>query len=273
MNASERRKTIQRIIIFSALVTMVAFVAPSLGGTPTSIGPGFILWAAAPLLISLLLRFVTRDWSDLGAKPEIKKNRRWYIVSLLAYPVTMILAALIGTLTSVSSISDFSLERFLQIALSALPFFFIFAIFEEVGWRGYLAPKLASLGVNLYVAAALVAAVWATWHLPYIRELTWDYTSENLLIFIPRFYLATFAFTLVFGEIRNVTATFWPAVIMHAVGNSFGHPLASEFVTIAEGKEYLGSVGNGLFLIMLMILLGAAINLWHTRNLTQVSLS
>jgi membrane protease YdiL (CAAX protease family) len=114
----------------------------------------------------------------------VRKNARWYIVSLLAYPVSVGLAALTGALTSVSSVSEFSLGQFLQIMLTSLPFFFIFAIFEEVGWRGYLAPKLASLGINNYVAAALVAGMWASWHLLYIRDLTWDYTSENLIIFI-----------------------------------------------------------------------------------------
>ncbi|MBZ0304114.1 MAG: CPBP family intramembrane metalloprotease [Anaerolineae bacterium] len=266
MHASERQKTIFLVVIFSVVVTAVAWIAPLLGGSPSSPGLGFILWATAPLLVSLLLRAITRDWSDLGRKPAIRQNLIWYIVSLLAYPVTMVLAAISGALTSVSAFTEFSLGQFLQIMLTSLPFFFIFAIFEEVGWRGYLAPKLASLGLNRYIAAALVAVVWASWHLPYIRDFTWDYTSESLVIFIPRFYLATFAFSLVFGEIRSITGTFWPAVLMHAIGNAFGHPLAAEYVTVVEGKEYLGSVGNGLFLLAFMILLSIAINRWRVSQ-------
>jgi membrane protease YdiL (CAAX protease family) len=270
MNASERHQTIRNVVVFSVLVIAFAFLGPLLGGSPNQLGLGFFVWASAPLVVSLLLRAVTRDRSDLGAKPAISKNMRWYILSLLAYPITMVLAVLVGTLTSVSVVSDFSLGQFLQIMLAALPFFFIFAIFEEVGWRGYLAPKLASLGLNSYVASALVAVVWATWHLPYIRELTWDYTSENLLIFIPRFYLVMFAFAIVFDQIRRITGTFWPAVLMHAIGNSFGHPLAAEFVKVAPGKEYLGSIGNGLFTIILMGILGIAIYRWWMRK-TSVS--
>ena len=270
--SAERNATILRIAIFSVLVTALAWIAPLLGGSPTSPGLGFFIWAMAPLLASIVLRVVTRDWSDLGAKPNIRKYIRWYVISLLAYPVCMVLAVVSGVLTSVSSITEFSMAQYLQIAVTALPFFLIFAIFEEVGWRGYLAPKLASLGINNYIAAVLVAAVWASWHIPYIRELTWDYTSENLLTFIPRFYLACFAFSIVFGEIRNRTATFWPAVVMHGVGNAFGHPLAAEFVTIAPGMEYLGSVGNGLFMIAFMLLLGIAVNRWRLRkaSLSQV---
>lgn len=263
MSHSERKKTIRLAITFSVLVILVAWVAPLLGGNPSEPGLGFFLWAAAPLLVSVLMRGVTHDWSDLRIKPDIRKNARWYMLSISAYPITMVLAAYAGVLTLASSFSEFSLERFLQIMLASLPFFLIFAVFEEVGWRGYLAPKLVSLGVNRYLAAALVALVWASWHLPYIRELTWDYSSENLVTFVPRFYLAMFAFSIVYGEITSKTATFWPAVLMHAMGNAFGHPLARELVIVAPGKEFLGSVGNGLFVILFMILLGAAINRWR----------
>jgi membrane protease YdiL (CAAX protease family) len=273
MNEFERKKTIRRIVIFSVLVTVLAWIAPLLGGSPSSPGLGFLVWGMAPLLVSLLIRAVTRDWSDLGLKPAIRKNARWYMISLLAYPVIMVLAVMMGVLTSVSSVSGFSMGQYFQIALTALPIFFVFAIFEEVGWRGYLAPKLESLGINHYLAAALVAVVWASWHLPYIRELTWVYNSEDLITFIPRFYLASFAFSIVFGEIRGITSTFWPAVLMHAVGNSFGHPLAAEYVTVTEGKAFLGSVGTGLFMVAFMLLLGVAINRWRTRKARSASLS
>jgi membrane protease YdiL (CAAX protease family) len=180
----------------------------------------------------------------------------------------MALTLLLGVLISVSSVSEFSIGKYLQTALTALPIFFIFAIFEEVGWRGYLSPKLASLGINSYIAAALVAVVWASWHLPYFRELSWVYSSEDLITFIPRFYLTCFAVSIVYGEIRNITGTFWLAILMHAVGNSFGHSLSAEYVTVAAGKEYLGSISNGLFVIVFFILLGVAINRWRLKEFT-----
>ena len=266
MDHSEIKRTIWLVVIFSILVNAVAWIAPLLGGNPASPGPGFILWGAAPLLVSLLMRAATRDWSDLGLKPALQKNLLWYAVSLLVLPVIMILALLIGVLFSVASLTDFAIGEFLQTTLAALPIFFIFAIFEEVGWRGYLAPKLASLKLNPYLGYAVTAVVWASWHLPYIRELTWVYNSEALVSFLPRFYLTCFALSILFGEIRGITATFWPAVLMHAVGNSFGHPLSADYVTVTAGQEYLGNISNGLFMIALTGLLGAAIHWQRTRR-------
>lgn len=268
MHNLERKKTIWLIVSFSVLVNVVAWVAPFLGGSPSSPGLGFILWGTAPLLVSVLMRTALRDWTDLGIKPAVGKNLRWYLISLLALPVLMIVTLLIGVLFSLSSVTEFSLAKFLSTWLTALPIFFIFAIFEEVGWRGYLSPKLDSLGINRFVASAIVALVWATWHLPYIRELAWVYTPENLFIFIPRFYLVCFGLSILYGEIRYSTASFWPAVLMHAIGNAFGHPLAAEYVKNIAGTEYLGSISNGFILIALVGLFGVLINRWRLRNTT-----
>lgn len=266
MSNSKRLKTIWLIVIFSVLVNAVAWVAPSLGGSPASPGSGFILWGTAPLLVSLLMRAVTRDWSDLGLRPGIRKNARWYLVGLLAIPAMMVLTLLVGFIFSISSISEFSLGKFLQTYLTALPIFIIFAIFEEVGWRGYLAPKLDSLGTNPFVAYAIVAIVWASWHLPYIRELTWVYTSEDLSVFIPRYYLVCFALSILYGETRGITATFWPAVLMHGVTNAFGHPLVAEYVAFAPGMEYLGSISTGFIFIIFVGIAGVAINRWRMQK-------
>jgi len=268
MNNSERKKTIRYIVIFSVLVNVVAWIGPLLGGDPTSPGLGFLIWGTAPILVSLLMRAVTRDWSDLGARPAIRKNGRWYLVSFLAYPVAIALALFLGSLISASSISEFSMGSYIQAVLPALVIFFLFALFEEFGWRGYLAPKMYSLGINVYVAHALVAVVWASWHLPYIRELS-TYTTEGLAIYIPRFFLGAFVFSIVYGEIRMITATFWPAVLMHWVGNAIANPLVAGFVFFSAGKEYLGSVGvDGLFMIAFFGLLGVAINRWRSRETT-----
>ena len=268
MNNAERKKTIRYILIFSVLVNVVAWLGPSLGGDPTSPGLGFLIWGTAPILVSLLMRAVTRDWSDLGIRLGIKKYLRWYIVSLLAYPVAIALALFIGSSISAASVSEFSIGSYIQAALPALVIFFFFALFEEVGWRGYLAPKMYSLGINVYVAHALVAVVWASWHLPFIRELS-TYTTEGLATYIPRFFLGAFAFSIVYGEIRMITATFWPAVLMHWVGNAIANPLVAGFVLFSAGKEYLGSVGvDGLIMIAFFGLLGVAINRWRSRKTT-----
>ena len=267
MNDLEKReKTIWYIVIFLILVMVVAFISPLLGGSPSSYGPGFILWGAAPLLVAVLMRIVTRDWSDAGLKPAIRKNARWYIMVIVAYPVMFGLTVLIGKLFSLSSLSGFTMGLFLKAFLTAFPVFFIFSIFEEFGWRGYMVPKLASLGINDYLSYAIVAVVWATWHLPYISGFN---VTEDPITFIPRFYLAIFCLTILYNEIRLITGSVWSAVFIHFFANSVGHPLVN-FIKIVPGTEYLVSL-NGLFMIAFTGLLGIALNRWRIRKASLTS--
>lgn len=268
MNRSKKKETIWRSLIFIILVTGLAFVGPLLGGSPSSPGIGFIIWGMAPMLVAVLMRAISRDWSDAGLMPVFKENRIWYGLAIITYPILMMLTLLIGAMISTSSISDFSILPYLKTAVTALPIFLIFAFFEEFGWRGYLVPKLASIGINSYLMHAIVGIVWATWHLPFVRELTWLYSSEDLLTFIPRLYLGAFAFSIFYDEIRLISGTFWPAVILHGISNSFGHPFVANYVSIKIGQEFLGSVGfDGLLMMFFFACLGVALKLWRTKKM------
>jgi membrane protease YdiL (CAAX protease family) len=265
MNIAERKKTTWAIVIFSILTLVTAFLAPLLGGSPRSMGPGFILWGAAPLLVALLMRLITRDWADAGLKLAIRKNLGAYLFALIACPVLVSISLMVGAIFSAASLAGFAWGPYLQMVLPGFAVFFLFAIFEEFGWRGYLAPKLAALEINPFLQYAITAAVWATWHLPYIRELSWVYSSEDMLTFLPRFYLYTFAYSILWNEIRLMTGSIWPVVLIHSLTNAIQHPLAADFLKVAPGMEDIFSF-NGLFIIALTGLLGIAIHNIRIRN-------
>lgn len=262
LEQKERKKTIRSIGIYCILVMAMAFLGPLMGGSPTEPGPGFVLWGAAPLLAALLMRIFGRDWSDAGFRPAIRKNAKCYLACILVFPVTTVLSLLIGESVSASAFTVFSPASFLKTFLAALPVFFVFAVFEEFGWRGYLVPKLASAGANGFLSSAIIAVVWSTWHIPFIGQLVWVYNAEKLTTFLPRFYLAMFAFAILYNEVRILTGSVWPAVLMHCLANSFGHPLAADYVTIAPGMDYLVSA-SGILMILFIGGLGIALNRWR----------
>ena len=71
-----------------------------------------------------------------------------------------------------------------------------FALLEEIGIRGYLLPKLLSLGRTR--ALALSGLVWATWHMPLIL-LTPVFPVGNKLVSLPLFYSTVVAASFVYG--------------------------------------------------------------------------
>ncbi len=261
-----RARTLRPVALFVVLVLAIAYTAPLLGGDPTSPGPGFILWGAAPLLVALLLRIFSRDWADLGIRLGLRRNGRWYLLSLLVIPAVMALTLLIGVATSMTTITGFSAAPYAQVVAIALVAFLVTGLLEEFGWRGYLAPKIAMLGINPYLGHAMVGVVWATWHLPFLAGFGWMFGDESLTTMIPRFYLSCIALSIVYGEIRAITGTFWPAVLMHAAGNAVGHPLAADSLHISRGSEYLGSISTSIIATTCFALIGIGLHQWRSRQ-------
>ena len=89
MLATSKKQTIRNIIIFSVLVSGLAWLGPVLGSSLTAPGPGFLVWGAAPILSVLVMKFLLQDKVSLGVKPAFKGNGRWYALSVLVYPVTI----------------------------------------------------------------------------------------------------------------------------------------------------------------------------------------
>ena len=260
MMATKRKQAIRNIIIFAIMVNVLAWLGPVLGGDPTTPGLGFLVWGTAPIVSALVMKFLLRDDVSLGFRPALRGNGRWYILSILAFPVAIALVLALGLLLGASTISSFTVPTFVTAMIPLAVTFFIFALFEEVGWRGYLAPKVYGLNDSL-LGHVLVAVIWASWHFPYLREL-WAHTSEGLVTLLPRFILGTIVFAVVYGEIRIRTGSVWPAVLMHGTGNTLANTLlagfaGAGFISLVPGKEWLGSFGvEGVLMIALFGLLG-----------------
>ena len=262
---AERKQAIRNIIVFAILVNVLAWLGPVLGGDPTAPGPGFLVWATAPMVSALVMKLLFRDKVSLGFKPAFRGNGRWYVLSILAFPVAISIVLALGLLLGASSISSFTILAFVTAMIPLAVTFFIFAFFEEIGWRGYLAPKVYGLNDRL-LGHVLVGVIWASWHFPYLREL-WSHTSEGLVTLLPRFILGTIIFAVVYGEIRIRTGSVWPAVLMHWTGNTIANTLltgfaGAGFVSLVTGKEWLGSFGvEGVLMIALFGLLGTILYL------------
>ena len=261
--APNRKQSISNIFIFAILVNGLAWLGPVLGGDPTAPGPGFLVWATAPIVSALVMKFLLRDGVSLGFRPAFRGNGRWYVLSLLAFPVAIAIVLALGLLLGASNLSNFTIPAFVTAMIPPAVIFLIFAFFEEVGWRGYLAPRVYELNDRL-PGHALVGLIWASWHFPYLREL-WTHTSEGLITLLPRFILGTIVFAVVYGEIRIRTGSVWPAVLMHWTGNTIANTLLTGFagigfVALLPGKEWLGSFGvEGVLMIALFALLGGVL--------------
>ncbi len=279
MENQKQNRTIRNLVLFSIVVLSIGFIGRGLDvqmGNPPPESLGMLLWLVVPSTFSLLLRAFGGDgWKDFGIKPNFKGNGVYYAISLLVYPVLTLIILLIGSglgLITFPSLSMNALGMIVQVFLVGAVPQFIKNIFEEAAWRGYLAPKIYSLGLNDFVGHAIVGFIWGAWHIPYylyfldlsILEM---FTTLNLAVFIPLSIVVMISWGMVYGELRLLTNSIWPAVLMHMVEDAFLNQLfIDNHIQIVPGTDWLVSPVNGLIGIVLFAALGVILRQIRKRK-------
>jgi membrane protease YdiL (CAAX protease family) len=126
----------------------------------------------------------------------------------------------------------------------------VFCLGEEIGWRGYLLPKLTALGLR---PALLVSGLLqAIWHVPFIVFTAFYHGDGNAWIVVPLFLTTMTIAGVLFGYIRLASGSVWPPVIAHGMFNVYwtmfnaitvaSSPLAYEYLAGESGLLTLAAV-------------------------------
>ncbi len=274
----EQKRTIRNLIIFTSVVLASGWIGYGLDkltkNPPGQAGLGMLLWLILPLATALLLRAFAGDgWKDFGLRPNFKNNGVWYVVSLLIYPVVAILVLSIGGVFGFVTAPNFSFNLLLSVFAGGLAAAFIKNIFEEFAWRGYLAPKVYSLGLNAYVGHAIVGLIWGCWHIPYLlflldRKLIYATTTQSMATFVPMGVISLIGASIAYGELRLLTNSVWPPLVLHTVGNALVDVLVIQgFFKIAAGTDILFSPGHqSLLTLVFFTVIGIVLHRLRARK-------
>lgn len=222
-----------------------------------------IMWcpAAAAFATCALFRIDTRTlgWSWRPVRYEA-----------LAYLLPLAYAIPVYAVTWIAVRGSFALDTFEQhaaksLSMSASPHLATFglmipmlatlgvigslanALGEEIGWRGFLLPRLTSQ-FGFTVGCFISGLIWAGWHYP---GLLWsDYNAGTN----PKYALACFtcmvtAMAFVMGWLRLKSGSLWPCAMLHASHNLFIQAIFDE-MTAPAGRAlyYTTEFGCGLVL-------------------------
>lgn len=155
---------------------------------------------------------------------------RWYAVAFLLYPAIFVAAVALNaawTGAPVDFSATFASQFFgagASLPLFILPFFLFEAVAngEEMGWRGYVLPRLQARQSAL-VASLILGLVWGLWHLPkYLGQESSGAFGLSLVKVFGDAILYTWLYNSTGGSLLLVT-------IFHAAGNTAGFflPLAN----------------------------------------------
>jgi membrane protease YdiL (CAAX protease family) len=90
---------------------------------------------------------------------------------------------------------------------------------EEIGWRGFLTPRLTALS-GFIVATFITGLIWSSWHVPML--VLSDYNGGGDQRFeIASFMILVIAISGAFAWLRLSSGSLWPAATLHASHNLF----------------------------------------------------
>ena len=223
-----------------------------------SLGMG--LWLILPLITSIILRIVNHDWKDAGIKLNFRKNWKWYLVSLLIYPLSMLLSVLIAFMFGKVEIKQMSFITYLPIILITIPGNIVKNIFEEFSWRGYLSPKLIALKLNDWVIYLITGFVWSFWHAAYYLVFLPDTYFEETTRFkmlISGWIIMT-CWSIMFVEIRRLTNSVWPCVIMHTIEDAVPTVLVAieGYIVFSQSQRIWFDPISGILVNVIFVIIG-----------------
>jgi len=162
---------------------------------------------------------------------------KWYLVAILLMPTLRFAAIPLTTwLTGVPA--DYSHPMIRDIVpldwpllVMVIPWilFEVFTNGEEMGWRGYVLPRLQAK-YNALVSSLIVGVIWSVWHLP---KFFGTGSSEGRSFFWFTVYTVSVA-VLYTWLYNNTRGSLLLVTIFHASGNTFGIFLPAKFA-VASG--------------------------------------
>jgi membrane protease YdiL (CAAX protease family) len=135
------------------------------------------------------------------------------------------------------------------------------ALGEEIGWRGFLLPRLVQQAGFTW-GCLLSGCIWATWHYPGL--LFADYNAGTRPVFaLACFTLMVIADSYILGWLRLKSGSLWTAAILHASHNLFIQAIFDR-ITAPVGRVLYVTTEFGAGLVLTV---GAfALYFWSRRN-------
>jgi|GEM_PF-5777485 len=210
---------------------------------------GYIVMCCPGIAGIVTNRMYGRRENDLGLCAFVLKY------NLLGMAIPVIYLVLSYSVYGVLFAGTFALTLPDSGALIALiPISLFFALGEELGWRGFLAPALTNR-FGYIRASILTGLIWWIWHLSLGNPLIYEYYYYPGATI--SFAVCLIAISFVANALRLRSQSVWPATLLHGIHNlTLG---IFESSTLGDSKAFwVGEVG---LITIVLIALSAIITI------------
>ena len=189
--------------------------------------PMFYLAVWSPNIAAFVVTLMVSGWSgisDLFARLFRWRVRPWvWIAALGFFPVLMLIAELIG-LALGDPLPTTANWTALAAGMVTLPLLALGPLGEELGWRGFLLPRLLDR-VQPLTAALILGPVWMAWHLPAFFLSGMPQSNMSLFIFVLSGVSLNVFITWLFLNARH--SILIAGIIPHASANAWAESMGS----------------------------------------------
>jgi membrane protease YdiL (CAAX protease family) len=186
---------------------------------------------------------------------------KWYLVAFLLYPGILVSAVLLSAALSQTPL-DFSTvfaHRIFgpsaNLAILIFPFFIFDALAngEEMGWRGYVLPRLQSK-YSALVSSLIVGVIWGIWHFP---KFLAPGNDSSFALFMVKVMADAILYTWLYN---NTKGSLLLVTLFHASGNTAGVflPIANTVTGNNMSALMLQALLEIIVAFVIMIIAGAA---------------
>ena len=184
---------------------------------------------------------------------------KWYLVAFLLAPSLIVLAvyinaALVGVPPDFSTVMAHKIfGEAAYLPLFILPFFLVDLIAngEEIGWRGYVLPRLQAK-YSALTSTLILGVIWGFWHLP-------KYLSHWNTVSFAWFMVHTMAYAVILTWLCNNTkGSLLLVAISHASSNTAGvfMPMANTVSSENMGAYIIFVLLEVITAVMIIIVSG-----------------
>jgi len=137
---------------------------------------------------------------------------------------------------------------------------------EELGWSGFLTPKLLKIA-SVPGTSLIVGLFWAVWHYPAIIGGFYG-TGTPLWIALPGFTMVLTGYSFLRTVLIQKSKSLWTGVVLHASGNTI---LMGIFYEMTVHKDYAAYLVSETGIVTGIVCIASALIFWkmQTKNINS----